>query len=65
MTVPIFVDGGWWGFVGFDDCVAEREWTPAETDALRAAASLVAAAIRRERSEAVLREHEQKLRAVL
>ena len=33
-------------------------------DALRTAASLVAAAIVRERSEAVLREHEQKLRAV-
>ncbi|HWN22555.1 MAG TPA: PAS domain S-box protein [Gaiellaceae bacterium] len=64
MTVPVFVEGCWWGFVGFDDCVAEREWTPAETDALRTAASLVAAAIRRERSEAVLREHEQKLRAV-
>ena len=64
MTVPVFVEGAWWGFVGFDDCVAERDWAPAETDALRTAASLVAAAIQRERSEAVLREHEQKLRAV-
>ena len=64
MTVPVFVEGSWWGFVGFEDRVAERDWTPAETDALRTAASLVAAAIRRERSEAVLREHEQKLRAV-
>ena len=36
MTVPIFVEGIWWGFVGFDDRVAERDWTPAETDALRA-----------------------------
>ena len=64
MTVPVFVEGAWWGFVGFDDCVAERDWTPAEIDALRTAASLVAAAIRRERSEAILRTHEQKLRAV-
>ena len=37
---------------------------PAELDALRTASSLLAAAIRRERSEPVLREHEQKLRAV-
>ena len=37
---------------------------PAEIDALRTAASLIAAAIERERSEAALREHEQKLRAV-
>jgi PAS domain S-box-containing protein len=64
MTVPIFVEGAWWGFIGFDDCVSDREWSAAETDALRTAASLIAAAIERERAEAVLREHEQKLRAV-
>ena len=63
-TVPINVDGKWWGFIGFDDCVTERVWSAAELDALRTAASLVAAAIVRERAEAVLREHEQKLRAV-
>ncbi len=63
-TVPINVDGRWWGFIGFDDCVTERVWSAAELDALRTAASLVAAAIVRERAEAVLREHEQKLRAV-
>ena len=64
VTVPIFVDGAWWGFIGFDDCVTERNWSPAELDALRTASSLLAAAVRRERSETVLREHEQKLRAV-
>jgi PAS domain S-box-containing protein len=64
MTVPIFVEGAWWGFIGLDDCVNEREWSAAETDALRTASSLIAAAIERERAEAVLREHEQKLRAV-
>jgi PAS domain S-box-containing protein len=63
-TVPIHVDGDWWGFIGFDDCATERDWSAAELDALRTAASLLAAAIRRERSEATLREHEQKLRAV-
>ena len=63
-TVPINVDGKWWGFIGFDDCVIERVWSAAELDALRTAASLVAAAIVREHAEAVLREHEQKLRAV-
>ena len=63
-TVPIYVDGVWWGFIGFDDCADERIWSAAELDALRAAASLVSAAIGRERSEATLREHEQKLRAV-
>ncbi|HEY8103247.1 MAG TPA: PAS domain S-box protein [Gaiellaceae bacterium] len=64
MTVPVFVHGDWWGFIGFDDCVSEREWSPAEMEALRTAASVIEAAIERERAEVVLREHEQKLRAV-
>jgi PAS domain S-box-containing protein len=64
MTVPIFVHGGWWGFIGFDDCVSDREWSAAETGALRTAASLVAAAIEREHAETLAREHEEKLRAV-
>ena len=63
-TVPIFVDGVWWGFIGFDDCVTERRWSAAELDALRTASSLLAAAIHRELSDLVLREHEEKLRAV-
>ena len=63
-AVPIFVEGVWWGFIGFDDCARERTWSEAELDALRTAASLIAAAIARERSEATLREHEQKLSAV-
>jgi PAS domain S-box-containing protein len=64
LTVPIHVDSRPWGFIGFDDCAEEREWSAAEIDALRAASSLLAAAVARERSEAVLREQEQKLRAV-
>ncbi len=47
MTVPIVVGGAWWGFVGFDDCENEREWTSTESEALRLAASLLAAAIQR------------------
>jgi PAS domain S-box-containing protein len=64
LTVPIVLEGGVWGTIGFDDCVSERGWSTAETDALRTAASLVSAAIERERAEVILREHEQKLRAV-
>ncbi len=64
MTVPIFVEGSWWGLIGFDDCARERAWSAPETDALRLAGSLIASAIGRERRETLLREHEHKLRAV-
>ena len=64
LAVPIFVDGRWWGFIGFEDCEHERDWSAAETDALRAAAGLVAAAISRERAERDLRRRDAILQAV-
>ena len=39
-VVPIFVGAEWWGFLGFDDCHTEREWSLAEIDTLKAAAGI-------------------------
>ncbi len=47
LVVPIFVGQAWWGFMGFDECFQEREWSTAEIDALKAAASILGAAIQR------------------
>ncbi len=63
--VPIFVEEEWWGLVGFDGCFAEREWSAAEMDALKAAASTLGAAIRRQRIEAELAHSEERYRAVI
>ena len=49
VLVPIFVEGRWWGYIGFDECVEEREWSAAEVGALGAAAGTLGAAIRRRR----------------
>ncbi|MBN2148842.1 MAG: GAF domain-containing protein [Anaerolineales bacterium] len=54
-VVPIFVAQQWWGYIGFDDCVNEREWSSVEMDALRAAASTMGAAILRQQSEEEIR----------
>jgi len=62
VAVPIFHGQEWWGFIGFDSCLAEREWCTIERDALKAAASTLGAAIQHERAERVLRESEQRLR---
>ncbi|MBA2332311.1 MAG: PAS domain S-box protein, partial [Actinobacteria bacterium] len=64
IVIPIIVEGSWWGFLGFDDCEREREWTVTESETFSLAASLVGAAIQRRSSEIALREQEQKLRAV-
>jgi PAS domain S-box-containing protein len=60
VVVPIFVEGEWWGFVGFDECFTEREWSAAEMDALKAAASTLGAAVRRKQVEEALRESEAR-----
>ncbi|MDY7042171.1 MAG: PAS domain S-box protein, partial [Chloroflexota bacterium] len=65
VAVPIFVGQEWWGFMGFDECLFEREWSAAEIDALNAAGSTLAAAIRREQAEEELRESEEKYRLVV
>ncbi|MGH3147326.1 MAG: PAS domain S-box protein, partial [Rubrobacter sp.] len=64
-VVPIFVEGEWWGFLGFDECCVEREWPAAEVDVLKAAASTLGAALRRRRIEEDLRQSEERYRAVI
>lgn len=62
--VPIFVDGHWWGFIGFDECTRQRDWPAAEVDGLRAAASTLSAAIGRQHAEERLRQQQEQYRHV-
>lgn len=65
LEVPIMSGGEWWGHIGFDECVTEREWSQIEIDALRTAAGIVGAAIRRRRDEQHLREAETRFRDIV
>ena len=65
ILVPIFVEGAWWGFIGFDDCVKEREWSAAEIDALKAAASTLGAALQRQAVVEELGASETRYQAVI
>ncbi|MFZ5901957.1 MAG: histidine kinase N-terminal 7TM domain-containing protein [Chloroflexota bacterium] len=62
-VVPIFLEGKLWGFIGFDDCLRERDWTEVELGALRAAADIFSAALTRRNIELDLmrRQHSQEL----
>ncbi|NOZ04807.1 MAG: PAS domain S-box protein [Chloroflexi bacterium] len=44
-VAPVFVGSEWWGVIGLDECLTEREWSSAELDALKAAADTLGAAI--------------------
>jgi putative nucleotidyltransferase with HDIG domain len=56
LAVPIFVEGEWWGYIGFDECFRARQWTSVEMEALRLAASIIGGALQRDRSAAALAE---------
>lgn len=60
LDMPIFVNGDWWGIIGFDDFVNEMPWSQAEIDALVAAAGNLGTAIERHESDKALRVSEEK-----
>jgi class 3 adenylate cyclase len=60
LSVPIMVSGQWWGFLGFDDCHSERQWSTAEIDVLKTAAGLISGAIERERAEQLAHDAEYR-----
>jgi PAS domain S-box-containing protein len=64
LVVPIFTGQEWWGFIGFDECSQERDWSMAELEALKTAASTLGAAILHERAEKALKDSENKLRSL-
>lgn len=55
LLIPIFVEKKFWGFVGFDDCQKEREWSEAETALLISFAESISNAIERKNMEQNLR----------
>jgi diguanylate cyclase (GGDEF)-like protein/PAS domain S-box-containing protein len=65
LIVPILLGEEWWGFIGFDETKWERDWSPAEEDALRGAAGILAGAIERRRAERALNQSEARYLAIL
>ncbi|MGH7232624.1 MAG: cache domain-containing protein [Nitrospiraceae bacterium] len=61
VAAPLFVHGSWWGFVEFDHCLTQREWTKREVDGLTTAARTVGAVLQNAHDEAGL----QRLLAAL
>jgi PAS domain S-box-containing protein len=61
LSVPIFVEGTYWGSLGFDDCIVERAWDGMEIDLLKTATALIAGVIERSRADERLRERDNLL----
>ncbi len=60
LDMPIFVNGKWWGIIGFDDFINEMPWSQAEINALVAAAGNLGTAIERQQADDAQRASEEK-----
>lgn len=54
LVAPVMMGDQWWGFIGFDDCSTEREWTETEVHLLSTAADSIGAAYIRNRQNTEL-----------
>ena len=57
LVLPIFVNEIFWGFIGFDDCKSEREWTEVEISTLTIFIDSVSKIIEREQLDNKLKYH--------
>jgi GAF domain-containing protein len=65
LILPVFVEGHFWGAVGFDDCLNDRRWDAAEVLALQGAAAALAAAVQRDALAAAREAERQRFEALL
>jgi signal transduction histidine kinase/DNA-binding response OmpR family regulator len=62
-SIPIFVMGEFWGFVGFNDCRIERKWTATEFSILKSFTVTLGSAIERTQMEQQLIISKEKAEA--
>jgi len=51
LVMPIQVENTWWGFIGFDDCINERQWDNEIIYLLNIIADIIGAAISKTKSQ--------------
>ncbi|MCP1109572.1 ATP-binding protein [Ohessyouella blattaphilus] len=62
LVVPVYYKNEFWGFIGFDDCHSEREFSQAQEGILRTAGVLIATALlRNEMTVELIRAQEDAL----
>ena len=65
VTVPVFTQEQWWGFIGLDQCDKERTWISTELEALKTAGSILGAAIGRKQVEDALVKSEERFQQAM
>jgi len=56
LDLPVVVGKEFWGLIGFENTLQERLWSDTEVDSLKVAASVLGAAIQRQRADEAVRK---------
>lgn len=62
MLFPIFIRGYFWGYVGFDDCKKQREWSESEKAILMSFAASISSVIQKKEKHEEIQESLQLIR---
>ncbi|MFV9646450.1 MAG: PAS domain S-box protein, partial [Desulfobacterales bacterium] len=65
LVVPLFVQGEYHGFIGFDECRNKRAWLVEDVELLRTISQIIIGTLERKRAEEALRESEKRYRALV
>ncbi len=57
LAFPLWVNGEFWGFMGFDECSFEREWIPFEVNILKVTSQLISNAIENQEAQSGIKEN--------
>ena len=60
IVYPIYVQGRFFGFTGFDECARNKQWSKSELELLRAVSGIIANAYERKQMEATLENERDK-----
>ncbi len=64
LIVPIPVNGRVWGFIGFDDCHSERQWSKDESAVLMTMAAMIGSRIAHQQTEHALQQSQLQLEQI-
>lgn len=65
LVLPLSEHGKQFGFIGFDECVLNREWSPSEVELLRTISNIISNAFLRNRMQEELINSERDTRAII
>ncbi len=65
LVVPLFVQGEYHGFIGFDECRNKRAWLVEDVELLRTISQIITGTLERKQAEEALRESEKRYRALV